>query len=61
MRTPKKNDASRTGKPAPDRPRHIIARFYSQAVRASVMRSARVKLATTPFRFIDDLSRPKTT
>ena len=50
-------NAHRTGKPAPDRPRHIIARFYSRAVRASVMRSARVKLATTPFRFIDDLSQ----
>ena len=48
-------NAHRTGKPAPDRPRHIIARFYSRAVRASVMRSARVKLATTPFRLIDDL------
>ena len=50
-------NAHRTGKPTPDRPRHIIARFYSRAVRASVMRSARVKLATTPFRFIDDLSQ----
>ena len=29
-------NAHRTGKPAPDRPRHIIARFYSRAVRASV-------------------------
>ena len=48
-------NAHRTGKPAPDRPRHIIARFYS--VRASVMRSARVKLATTPFRLSDDLSQ----
>ena len=51
-------NAQRTGKPAPpDRPCHIIARFYSRAVRASVMRSARVKLATTPFRLIDDLSQ----
>ena len=28
-------NAHRTGKPAPDRPRHIIARFYSRAVRAA--------------------------
>ena len=45
----------RTGKPTKDRPRHIIARFYSRDVRGDVMRAARKKLENTPLRLIDDL------
>ena len=41
-------NAHRTGKPTPDRPRHIIARFYSRAVRASVMISARGQASDDP-------------
>ena len=49
--------AHRTGKPTKDRPRHIIARFYSRDVRGDVMRAARKKLENTPLRLIDDLTR----
>ena len=49
--------AHRTGKPTKDRPRHIIARFYSRDVRGNVMRAARTKLEHTPLRLIDDLTR----
>ena len=58
--------AHRTGKPTKDRPRHIIARFYSRdvrgdAMRASrkmyLMRAARKPLENTPLRLIDDLTR----
>ena len=50
-------NAHRTGPPRTDRPRQIIARFYSRFTRRTVMRSAREKLQNTNIRFVDDLTQ----
>ena len=50
-------NAHRTGKPSKDKPRLMIARFFSRAVRGIVMRSARKKHENTPLRLIDDLTK----
>ena len=49
-------NAHRTGTAEPNKPRQIIAKFYSRPKRAAVMRAAREKLGGTPYRLMDDLT-----
>ena len=48
-------NAHRVGQSVNGRPRQMIARFHSRALRRSVMAAAKQKLAETPYRFVDDL------
>ena len=45
------------GKAQQDKPRHIIARFYSRVTRSTVMRTTRTNLRDSPLRFVDDLTK----
>ena len=50
-------NAHRIGKTQQDKPRHIIARFYSRVTRSTVMRTTRTNLRDSPLRFVDDLTK----
>ena len=50
-------NAHRIGLSRDDKPRQMIARFYSRATRLAVMTSARENLQNTGMRFIDDLTQ----
>ena len=50
-------NAHRVGLSRDDKPRQMIARFYSRATRRAVMTSARETLQNTGMRFIDDLTQ----
>ena len=45
------------GKAQQDKPRHIIARFYSCVTRSTVMRTTRTNLRDSPLRFVDVLTK----
>ena len=50
-------NAHRIGKAQQDKPRHIIARFYSRVTRSTVMRTTRTNLRDSPLRYVDDLTK----
>ena len=49
--------AHRSGKAQQDKPRHIIAHFYSRVTRSTAMRTTRTNLRDSPLRFVDDLTK----
>ena len=50
-------NAHRVGISRGDKPRQMIARFYSRAIRRDVMISSRERLRNTRLRFVDDLTQ----